>query len=349
MDIKVYSRYIFFGIFAIFLYLSYRVLKPYITITLTALIIAYLFYPLYRWLRIRFKRDSVSALTVILIIFLITAIPFVFFLKEFYGQAITTVQYLSEMSSEDILNIPCTTEGSICATLTSLKAVFPSINDYLAKVSVQLSNKVFDAIRYLSTGIINFFFVLFMVFFFLIDGPELIVWLRKSIPLKKKYEDNLAATLNDTTHAVVFGDIVTALIQGGIATIGYWLIAGFSNPIILGLATAFFALIPYGGTAIVWLPVSAYLFILGLFTDSGALMTRGIGLFLFGLLIVATIDNFIKPKIIGDRAKLHPLVVLIGVLGGLSFMGFVGIIIGPVILAVMLQLVQIFHAERRSL
>jgi len=202
-------------------------------------------------------------------------------------------------------------------------------------------------LNFLSTSVVRFFVMLYIIFFLLIDGNKLIAKMKKAIPLKKQYHHKIQKTLEDTTHAIVFGTVVTALIQGGIAGIGYWIIGGFDNAILLGLLTAFFAIIPYLGSAIVWLPASAFVFLSGILTGSPLLLTRGVGLFLFGALVVSTIDNLIKPHIIGGRANIHPVIILIGILGGLRF-GLVGVVMGPLILALFIRLTELFEKETKT-
>ena len=109
---------------------------------------------------------------------------------------------------------------------------------------------------------------------------------------------------------------------------------------------AFAALIPFVGTPIIWLPAALYRFSNGLASGNNWKITSGIILFLYGALIISTIDNFLKPKIIGDKAEVHPILVLLGVLGGLKLFGIIGIIIGPVILAVFKMVVEIYEEER---
>jgi len=132
--------------------------------------------------------------------------------------------------------------------------------------------------------------------------------------------------------------------QGVIGAIGF-IIFGVGSPIFWGMMMAIFALIPFLGTAIIWVPASLILLIKGFLSNNGWMIGKGIGLFLYGLLIVSTLDNIIKPKLIGHKGKIHPAVVLLGILGGLNLFGFIGIFIGPIILAVFIALSKVYSDE----
>ena len=150
---------------------------------------------------------------------------------------------------------------------------------------------------------------------------------------------NIFKQFNNLTYATVYGQFIVALIQGAVATVAYFLF-GVGSPITWGLLTTFFALIPFLGTPIVWVPISLNLLI-------SAEIARGIGLLLVGIFIISTIDNLLKPRLIGKRASLHPVLVLIGVVGGLITMGLIGIIIGPLIISLLISFVEVYHKERK--
>jgi predicted PurR-regulated permease PerM len=133
-----------------------------------------------------------------------------------------------------------------------------------------------------------------------------------------------------------------------LAGIGYF-IFGITSPILLTMLTIIASFIPFLGAALVWLPVSIAMLINGIITGSNSLMLRAGGLMLYGALVVSTIDNFLRPKIIGKRARVHPLVILLGVFGGLALFGFVGIIIGPFLLTLFIASLKIYEQEKEHI
>ena len=108
------------------------------------------------------------------------------------------------------------------------------------------------------------------------------------------------------------------------------------------------ALIPFAGTAIIWLPAALNLMFMGYIENSNSPVIRGALLLLYGIFVLSFIDHFLKPKLIGDKAEVHPILVLVGVLGGLNIFGPVGLILGPIILALLITFIDIYAEEQRK-
>jgi predicted PurR-regulated permease PerM len=172
------------------------------------------------------------------------------------------------------------------------------------------------------------------VFFFLKDSSKISRGIRKYIPLGNTEKRFVFRRFNELFYSIVYGNIITAFIQGCIAAVGLVLF-GYPSPLIWGILTVFAAFIPVVGTGLVYLPLSLVQILMGVADSDNTMITRGIGFLLYGLVLVSNIDNLIRMKVIGDRASIHPLFVLIGVFGGLLLFGFVGIFIGPIILSLL--------------
>jgi predicted PurR-regulated permease PerM len=136
---------------------------------------------------------------------------------------------------------------------------------------------------------------------------------------------------------MIFGIFFTAIIQGTLAGIGY-AVVGIPNPIFWATATALFSLVPLLGTAIIWVPASIILAIMGNYVGA-------IGLFAWGVLVVGTVDNFIRPYLIEGRAPVHPLLTFLAVLGGILAFGLKGVLYGPIILNLLLAFLHIYEIE----
>ena len=132
--------------------------------------------------------------------------------------------------------------------------------------------------------------------------------------------------------------IVTAFVHGAIASLGFW-IFGIESRILWGLVTVIVSILPFLGAAIIWLPAAIYKLVIGE-------TFNGVGILLYGILIVSTIDNIIRPGIVGSRAKIHPTLVFLGVLGGIEIFGFLGIIIGPLILSILTIFFDLYIVEK---
>jgi predicted PurR-regulated permease PerM len=136
------------------------------------------------------------------------------------------------------------------------------------------------------------------------------------------------------------GTLFIALIQGLLAGVGFW-IFGLPQPALWGTLTIITALVPVVGTALIWLPASIYLF-------STGVTGMALGLFLWGAILVGSIDNFLRPKLIERYMKVHPFFILISVLGGLSLFGPLGFLLGPLVLSLILALLEIYPEFLKS-
>jgi predicted PurR-regulated permease PerM len=187
--------------------------------------------------------------------------------------------------------------------------------------------------------IVSFLLMLFVLFFVLRDGPALANKVVGMLPIESRRRTRLWQHLQDVTRAVFMGIGLTALAQGFLVGIGFW-IAHLPSPLVFGVIAALFALIPVVGTSIVWGPGALYLATQGAFGHA-------IFLVVWGVLVVGTADNVLRPLLISGRADVPTLAVFIGVVGGLSAFGFIGLFLGPIILGLLIALFR-YEAEMRS-
>jgi predicted PurR-regulated permease PerM len=188
-------------------------------------------------------------------------------------------------------------------------------------------------------GTVVSFVLMLFVLFFLRDGPVLAQKFVRMLPIEERRRTRLWQHLTDVTRAVFMGIGLTALIQGTLVGIGFW-IAGLPSPLVFGVLGVLFALVPVVGTVIVWGPGALFLAIHG---DSGHAMF----LALWGLLAVGSVDNFLRPLLISGRAEVPTLAVFVGVMGGLSAFGFIGLFLGPIVLGLLVALFR-FESEEAS-
>ena len=187
--------------------------------------------------------------------------------------------------------------------------------------------------------IVSFLLMLFVLFFVLRDGPALANKVVGMLPIESRRRTRLWQHLQDVTRAVFMGIGLTALAQGFLVGIGFW-IAHLPSPLVFGVIAALFALIPVIGTSIVWGPGALYLATQGAFGHA-------IFLVVWGVLVVGTADNVLRPLLISGRADVPTLAVFIGVVGGLSAFGFIGLFLGPIVLGLLIALFR-YEAEMRS-
>ena len=181
--------------------------------------------------------------------------------------------------------------------------------------------------------VLSFTVMLFVLFFCLRDGPTMARAVTRLIPLSGQHKDTIRQRLTAVTRAVVFGTVLTALIQGLLLGAGF-AIAGLPAPVVFGVAGAVLSVVPFGGTAIIWLPGALWLLWQGE-------TWPGVFLSAWGVLVVSSVDNFLKPLFISGQAQVPTLAVFVGVLGGLSAFGLIGMFVGPIVIAIALTLLDI--------
>ncbi len=180
------------------------------------------------------------------------------------------------------------------------------------------------------------------LYFFLLDGPRLIEAFKGLSPIDDEHEQELVAEFGTVSRAVVVATLASALAQGLLAGIGFYF-TGFDSVFLLTVLSAMLAMVPFVGAAAVWIPCCLYL----LFFDSN--VTAAIGLGIYGIAIISMADNVIKPYILHGQSNIHPLFALLSVLGGVSTLGPIGIVIGPMVVAFLQTLLKILQREMTHL
>jgi predicted PurR-regulated permease PerM len=203
-------------------------------------------------------------------------------------------------------------------------------------LSQQIVGQATSIARNALLSVVNFITMLVALWFFFRDGEAMAQGFRDLIPMEPEHKDAIFARLYTTLTAVVQSMVVVAVTQGVLAGFGYWLIGGLDFSVFLAFVTGFASFIPLAGAALAWIGASIYLLLVG---EVG----RAVGLAVWGILVVSSADNLIKPIFIGERAKLPTALLLIALLGGLQVYGFLGVFLGPVILAVLLTFVAIYR------
>jgi predicted PurR-regulated permease PerM len=214
-------------------------------------------------------------------------------------------------------------------------------NQLIAQVRGFLVKAAPDFLGSITDWLLGFFIMLFVMFYSLQSGRGSFERVRALIPLAPNLKDKLIEEIKSVTWAVVYGQVVTALIQGSLGGLGF-LIFGVPNAVLWGFVMIVLSFLPLIGTPIIWAPAGIFLIL------SGA-TARGIGLLLWGGILVMNVDNFLKPRLISGQSNIHPVVVLLGVLGGLKLFGFIGLVAGPLTLALLIALVRFYEEEYLSI
>ncbi len=357
MDGARYSKYVYFAVFMLLLVLSFLIVFPFLTAVLTGLIFAYVFYPVYTKINEKLRRRTLSSLIVLLIVLLLVTLPTVFVVNLVAKQSVTTYLLARQrLVGGNLLDINCDSPQLNGTTVCNVNArVQDSLSDPKVKVYVDsllgkfaqfVINKTTDFFLSVPKFVLSLFITFFIMFFLWRDWDSLIKKIHQILHLRKHHETYIMKKMNDMTFAIVYGNVVVALIQGLVGALGFF-IFGVPSPLLWGLVMAFFSLIHIIGTPIVWVPTALLMILDGISSASNNAIIRGIGLLIYGVLIISTIDNILKPKIIGSRGNIHPVLVLIGVFGGIAAFGLIGIVLGPLILGLFNVFIDLFEEEMR--
>lgn len=349
-----FYKYFFIGIFALLAGLSFLVVRPFINSILASMVIAFIFYIPYKWMYKKIPNKTICALIMSVIIIIILLVPIGFVLKMSTEDA----QYLylrtkQRILSGNILGIECTNgvQTNLCKTSNLIKKYTQDpdvqfyLRDILSRTTEFIIRKTSEFILSLPKILLQIFITFFMVFYLLKQGPELVEKIKKLIPLTPVHQGHVYKKMKDTAFAVIYGAIIVAMVQGALGGIGFWAV-GIKAPLFWGVIMAIFALVPFIGTATIWLPASILLIIQGAAEGNPMAMWKGVGLLLYGAIIVGGIDNIIKPRIIGSKAGMHPVLILLGVLGGFALFGFAGFLIGPMIIAASVSFLDLYEKEK---
>lgn len=329
----------------------FKIVQPFLGPLLWAIFIAFLLYPLHLRLAVRLRGKPqwsaavLTALTFIVIIGPLTALSAAFaaqvgdllqiFQDRVGGQTMGNVLNLT--------NVPWVQRG-----LEWLNNMFDIDLAQIRTWITQGSQEALQSLASLGTRafvgavgtVVGFVLMLFMMYFFIRDGGEMIATVRELVPMSDAHKAKLFDHLAAVTRAMVYGTVLTALIQGALVGIAF-LIVNLPSPVVFGVVAALLGLLPFGGTAFVWGPAAVVLAVQGRWGSA-------IFMLIWGTVLVSLVDNIVRPMLVSGRANVGTLTIFIGVLGGLAAFGAIGLFLGPVVLALIIALLRFMLEIRRA-
>jgi predicted PurR-regulated permease PerM len=351
LDRRWVFRIFFFTAFLFFIYQILRILSPFVTPLIVAGTITLIFYPLHtRIHRLCRERRNMAAFTSTFLLLAMVILPTILLLWVFVNEATDMLPWAQERirlfmaNPEESLNklpsplLIAVNKARLLAGRWDLR-----VEDLLPRIIGQVGSRASDfstvLIRNAVFLIFDILVVGFSLFFLFRDGSAIVRWLVKLVPMEDAHKEHILTRLDETLSAVVRGLFITAVVQGLLAGIAY-VAAGLKFSVLLGVTTTFMALIPLVGAAGVWIPVGLFLLLQGATVE-------GVLLLLWGVAVVSMVDNFLRPILIGSKAKLPIFLLFFGTLGGLQVYGFLGILIGPVMIAGALAFARIYQEQMR--
>ena len=324
------------------------VIEPFWGSVFWSVVLALIFRPLQRKMVVWLKgRHNVSALLTLLIIMLLVVLPILLLalsiaaeLSSFY-QAVQSGQ----------ININQVIDRFLMALPQKVYAYMESAG--LADQAVlrqKLSQLAIKAFQFWATGALNFgqitagFLVsfgvmLYMLFFMLRDGVKIAGMVKRAIPLDDDTKRHLMQKFTTVVRATVKGNVVVAMTQGVLGGLIFWFL-GLPSALLWGTVMALLSLLPAVGSALVWVPVAVYLLLIG---D----MLKGMLLIAFGALVIGTVDNLLRPILVGKDTRMPDYLVLVSTLGGLSVFGLSGFVVGPLVAALFVASWDLFVTRQK--
>ncbi len=342
------TQYYFFicilvAVFVLTLFIFY----PYLTSLLLAVVCSVIFRPLHRWVSRIFsnknQQSTVSTFITLMIVAVLVITPLIFLAKQIYVESENLYYSLTDESTRSDLIV---TLNNLSDSLSShLFNVFPAYNFDSINITTYVQNFLEWSFANLDTIFSSFskfaiqiFIMLFALFYLLRDGVKLKQGIISLSPLNDNYDERIFSKLKQAIRSVVSGSLIVSVIQGILTGIGFY-IFGVPNPALWGSFAVVAALIPGIGTSLVLIPGILYLF----FTATNL---HAIGLLVWGVLAVGLIDNYVGPMLVNRGVNIHPFLILLSVIGGLAFFGPIGFIAGPLVVALLFALLEIYKYNR---
>jgi predicted PurR-regulated permease PerM len=331
---------------ALFVAVAWPFLKP----LLLGALLAGLFHPLYRWItRLLGGRQSLGAAVTLLVLLVLGLGPISAFLGLVLQQALTmsdqAIPWLSQhLGAASTFNV----HDWLVQRFPALAKYVPSQEQLLQQVGTAAKTAgaflVTFASRMTATTaafLLNLFVMLYAMFFFFKDGHKILERIFYYLPLNDEDETRMLARFTSITRATVKGTLVIGIIQGALAGIAFW-IAGIEGAALWGTIMTILSIIPGIGAALVWVPAVIILFVTGQSLTATLLAA-------WCAAVVGTVDNFLRPMLVGRDAKMPDLLILIGTLGGLFLFGPMGFIVGPIVCGLFLTVWDIYGATFREI
>ena len=307
--------------------LAFFILRPIIVAIIFGLLFAYIFNPVYKRIKSKTGGKNLPAAIILISIAIIVTVPIIYLVPIIIKQSSEAHILLRNFDFGQIL------ENFMQNDLASSLSI--KINDAIYKISSSFLGQFQSLLINLPSFLLQFAVFLFTFYFAIRDGDELKKYASSLSPFSKETEKKFLKEFRGITNAIVFGQVLIGIIQGLALGVGLFIL-GVPSALVLTFIACLASIIPVLGSWLVWLPV-------GLFLLATGQTFSGIFLLLYGALFVATIDNILRPYILSKQSNLPIVLSVIGTIGGLYFFGITGLVLGPLVLAYVLIIIEFYQ------
>ncbi|RPJ59739.1 MAG: AI-2E family transporter [Acidobacteria bacterium] len=334
------------------LYFVFQIFRPFLAAIAVAVVLSTLSYPLFEELarRLGGRRGWAALLACVCLTFVIV-VPFVILLIMLAQQVSQVYEQVEGMLKKGdfkgfstLANVPLL--GRVTTWLNGIIDLqrfdlVGNLAGLLKQASVFLLSHSTAIVTGLFNLIFDFFIMVVTMFFLFRDGHRLKDELASLSPVSQRYTDLLSDTFRRVARATIVGNLLTALAQGLVSGIIFWSL-GVSNALFWGTISAFFSLVPVVGAAIIWIPWAVYFLVTGS-------IVKGILMIALQALVVGSLDNILRPLLIEGSIRMHTMMVFFSIMGGIAYFGVLGMVFGPIIVALGMTLLEVYKIEVRTL
>jgi predicted PurR-regulated permease PerM len=331
-------------VLVIALYLCWLMLQPFVNVVLWATVLAVVFFPMHRRIRTRITSPSGAAIISTLLVVVLILLPATFItiavVRELAGAADNLQEGVQRISATS--TIPGM--GWLLERARGYVDIDPVAAQKFVADRLQAWGGALAASTLLVVGgavgaVVQMVLVVFTMFYMFRDGDNIRHAVYDILPLQRIQMHDITQRTREVIAATIYGVLVISAIQGTLGAI-IFSILGLPSPLLWGVVMFFLSMIPMAGAFLVWVPAAIYLALTGTYI-------KAIVMVAWGVLVIGSIDNFLSPRLVGRRARLHELLIFFAVLGGLEVFGILGLVLGPVVVAVTLALIEMVRQAHR--
>jgi len=325
------KKYVIFGLILLLAFLSFLIVKPIGTPIVLGLLLAYILYPFYKRINNKIKSKNICAFIILAITILIIIIPAVITIAPLTTQILGAYQTLNELDIGKAVQsvFPGLFQSPIASA--EILAALGNLKKFISDWIINSFSATLINVPEILFGIVV---LLFTFFFALIEGDNFRNYFSVIFPFSKEYEKKVYERFEQVTDSVIHGHFLVGIIQGFVAGIGYFFL-GIPNALLVTILTTIAGILPVIGPATIWIPVDLFLFLTGQ-------VDLAIALLIYGIMVISPIDTLMRPFIVSRRAEMNSALALIGMVGGLYAFGIVGFVVGPLVIAGLILVIEIY-------
>ncbi len=319
-------------------FLCYEMISEFLPAICWALVLAVVGHPLYLWLADRVKNENLAATLAVVVVGVVLVAPIVYITQQLVSEASKLVVVFKNQATNDNWD-KMLEEHPQWASLWERIQKQTDLPSDVPKQMVGGMQWMGEKLSTVLVGSVMFVFqlglALFLLFYLFRDWRAGLRTLRSLVPLSEGETDQLFRRVGDTINTSVYGTVALSVLKGVMAGVCFWLL-GVSSPLLWAVLTALTSVVPIVGTAVIWIPLALYIGATGSWT-------KAIYLAVWCGVVINAVEHFLYPLVMGQRLRLHPMAVFFALIGGLAFFGASGLVLGPVVLAVTVGLIEIWR------